>query len=325
MNKELLKKISSQQTERFFFSYGSDWRLRQILMIEKQLHNRYDYFQDIVDQSKSPKHKASNDAIIAQEITNGLYFEAIAVAIQSIEDVFALLNAGQKPLKFIAGIITYSAGKVDNILKQKHNKEEVASLFYFPVFTDEYETEEQRKLVSDGLELLYTLVNELKFFYKQFRFFYNQYKHGLSVAFRAYTDYSDKQIEDHKTTPDTAHLQVFDNISVSKLDSQDIRVNKKILMPYLTEDISENMQQLLKDDNLIRFVTPDEKIDLKLLKSIVIKSRICVATFGNNLINTLKAEYPLHLQLPADLKDNAFILSFPKDTYQTAINKKIFI
>ena len=58
---------------------------------------------------------------------------------------------------------------------------------------------------------------------------------------------------------------------------------------------------------------------------IVVKTRICIATFGNNLMNTLKDEFPIHLQLPADLHDNALILSFPKETYQTAINKKIFI
>lgn len=97
MDKQLLKKISSPQTDRFFYSYSSDWRLSQILSIEKQLLNRYEFFDDIVTKTKSPKHEVTNEAIICQEITNGLFFEAIAIAIQSIEDLFALLNAGKFP------------------------------------------------------------------------------------------------------------------------------------------------------------------------------------------------------------------------------------
>ena len=325
MNKEQLKKISSQQTERFFYSYSSNWRLTQMSIIERQLLKRYELFDDIVTQLKPLNHTATNEAIICQEISNGLFFEAIAIAIQSIEDLFALLNAGKTPLKFISGIITYNAGRIDNLLKQKINKEDTATLFYFPIFHDHYETDEQQKSVDDGLNLLHDMILELKLFYKQFRFFYNQYKHGLSVAFRVYCDYAEKQIEDHKRSPTSAYLHVFDNLSIAKLESNDVRVNRKVLMPYLTEDIQPYWQQLIKDDNLLRFVTSDERIEIEKLKSVVIKSRICISTFSSNLINSLKGNYPMHLQLPADLNNNAYILSFPKEAYDMAINKKIFI
>lgn len=325
MKKELLKTISRQQTERFFFSYSPDWRLCQILQIDKLLKNRYDFFNDIINEVKSSDNKISNEAMICQEITNGLFFEAIAVAIQSIEDLFALLNAGEKPLKFISGIISYSAGKVDNLLKQKHLKVDIASLFYFPLFEADYESTEQQKVFEEAFNLLFTTVCELKEFYSKFRFFYNQYKHGISVAFRPYTNYSEKQIEDHKKMPNQAYLNVFNNLSIKKIKPNDARVNNKVLMPFLTDEIQQNLLQLLEEDNLLRFVTPEFPIEIETIISIVRKSRICTATFGNNFVSTLQDEFPMKLQLPANENNQAYIFSFPKEIYETATNKKILI
>lgn len=325
MDKVLLRKISNQQTERFFFSYSPDWRLTQILTIEKILQDRYNFFSSIVSEIRSPDTTASDEAIITQEITNGLFFEGIAIAIQSIEDLFALINAAQKPLKFIGNIITYSAGKIDNLLKQKHSKSDIASLFYFPLFDEQYETEEQQRTFDESLSLLFNIIVELKSFYKKYRFFYTQYKHGLCVALRPYKDFDEKQIADHKQEPFSAYLHVFDNICVSKLDNADTRLNKKIFMPYLTEDITPNIQQLMKEDNLLRFVTSDDRIEFGILKDIVVKARVCSATLGNNLVNTLKGEYPLNLQLPADLNNHAYVFKFPKELYHEAKNKNIFI
>jgi hypothetical protein len=325
MDKELLKKIAHQQTERFLYSYAPDWRLQQILSIEKQLLNKFEFFQDIVKETRSPKESASVDAVIAQEITNGLFLEAMSIAIQSIEDVFAMLLAGQKPLKFIGGTISYSAGKVDNFIKRKHNEADIATLFYFPLFSEPYETPEQQQVFKDGLSLLFLTISELKDFYITHRFFYNQYKHGLSVALRAYVDYNEDQISDRRIEPLKGYPIAFDNYSVTKLDSTDIRVKQKILMPYLTSEIRENIQQLILDDNLLRFVTPDDPVDFGFIKSIVAKARMCLATFGNNILATLADKFPMPLQLPAGEKDQAYIFQFPKEAYTEATNKQIFV
>lgn len=324
MTKELLKKISFQQTQRFFFSYSPNWRLTQILTIRRLLQERFIFFDDIITEIKDPD-SVSNKAIIAQETTNGLYFEGIAIAIQSIEDLFALLNAGQKPLKFISGIINYGAGKVDQLLKQKHTQEDVASMFYFPLFDDVYDTEEVAKAFEQGFEFLYKTVLELKDFYNRFRFFYTQYKHGITVALRPYGDYTEKQVEEKEENYESAYLHVFDNLSVKKLKPTDVRFNNKVFMPYLTPDIAANWNQLLEEDNLIRFVTQDARIMIDDLIMVVRKSRMCTACFGNNLVSSLQEEYPITLQLPLNTSNEACIFSFPKEVYHLAKNKSIFI
>lgn len=324
MNNNLLRKISQQQTERFFYSYSPDWRLIQITSIEKLLNDRFDFYKDIIENIKLP-NSLSSDATIAQEVTNGLFFEAIAIAIQAAEDLFAIVNASQKPLKFISHVITYSAGKIDNLLKKKFTKEEIATTFYFPLFNERYETIEQNEKFDNSLNFLFQLVMDIQQFYKDYRFFYNQYKHGLSVAFRPFGDYSPEQVAKRKSEPLYSYLNVFDNVSVSKLESDSARFNKMMFMPYLTPEIMSNLPQLIKDDNLLRFVRPISDISIELCKSIVIKSRICVAAIGNNLVNSLKNEFPISLQLPYDLKNTAYKFNFPEDVYKSAINKKIFI
>jgi len=40
------------------------------------------------------------------------------------------------------------------------------------------------------------------------------------------------------------HLNVFDNLSVTKLDPKSVRLNKKVFMPYLTSEIQQNLDEL---------------------------------------------------------------------------------
>lgn len=324
MDKVLLKTIAWQQTNRFFYSYGVDWRMQQILSLEKQLQNKFEFFRDIVEESKKGEENINVDAVIAQEISNGLFLDAISVANQAIEDVFSMLMAGQRPLKFIGGAISYSAGKVDNFIKQKHKEKDIATLFYFPLFDESYETDEQQGYFTEGLQRLCNYIGEMKKFYTTYRFFYMQYKHGLSVALRAYIDYNEEQIADRKAEPFRAYPIAFDNYSLTKLDANDVRAKQKILMPYLTPEIMPHIQQLIREDNLLRFVTPDEPLEFKDIKTIVETARICQRIFANNLLNSLADKYPMALQLPGDERGISYVFSFPKDVHQKAGNKQIF-
>jgi hypothetical protein len=62
-----------------------------------------------------------------------------------------------------------------------------------------------------------------------------------------------------------------------------------------------------------------------MIKAIVEQSRICIGTFGNDLKATLKNQFAMPLQLPADLENHSYIFQFPKNAYEMAVNKKIFI
>jgi hypothetical protein len=324
MDKELTRKIAAQQTARFFYSYPDNWRRYQIMMVEKNLRERFEVYPEFIQRSNTLEEGSTVDGVIAQEITNGLYFEGIAIALQAIEDLFALLHAGKRPLRFISDIITYSVGKVKNLITQKFNDRDIADLFFYPLFEDEFEPEQQAQF-DLAFRLLADSVGELKSFYIKYEFFYNQYKHGLCVVSRAYGNYSGEQIERNRGDWQTRHLLVFDNLSVSKLDKDDVRVNKKIMMPYLTPEIKGNLQALLQDDNLIRFVSQDERVTINELMAVVAKASMAVSVFMHNIVNTLKGEYPITLYLPRGINNEWLIADFQEDLHKMAINKKIHL
>ena len=110
MNKEQRELASIDQIKCFLFSYYCNWRIAKILINEKIIKEKYEFLKDIaplVKQSESDNY----DALIAQELTNGLEFDILANCVQYIEDLFALLRAGKNRDFFIREIITYSAGQ----------------------------------------------------------------------------------------------------------------------------------------------------------------------------------------------------------------------
>jgi hypothetical protein len=112
-------------------------------------------------QTRNGTTTATNEAIICQEITNGLFFEAIAIVVQSIEDIFAFLNAAKLSLKFISHVFTYPAGKIANLIKSKHTVATTASLFYFPYLEEKFDSQEEQDAYDDGLRRLLSMVLRL--------------------------------------------------------------------------------------------------------------------------------------------------------------------
>jgi hypothetical protein len=134
MTPEQRKAANKDQINGFFSSYYSEWRYIQIMSISKNLNSKYEFYADIIEEIKETDLNAS-ERTIAQEISNGLLFEAIQHSIQYIEDLFALLNAGKNLDYFIRSIVKYDAGKIERLIKNfPSNKKMVCDFFISHIF-----------------------------------------------------------------------------------------------------------------------------------------------------------------------------------------------
>ncbi len=170
MNTEERNKANKDQINQFISAYYSEWRFIQILSVQKQLSNKYSYFQEIVDKIKETDNSAG-DKTIAQEITNGLLFDAVQQSIQYIEDLFAFINASSKKDFFIRSIIQYKAGKIDNSISSfKNSKNIICKHFHFPNYPESeiesVEDEELMKVMNEGISRLGVIVEEIIEYYK---------------------------------------------------------------------------------------------------------------------------------------------------------------
>lgn len=301
MNKQQRKKVTEDQVAAFFSSYYTNWRLHQILTNEKLLKEKFSFYSSIIQNSKQLDDE-TGDSTIAQEITNGLLFESISYCIQYIEDLFALIKAGENKELFIKNIITYDAGKINNFIKQKLNIEQLCKCFHFPYFTEELQNKETDKTYRESIDRLHKWTVEFKEFHSQHNFFYTQYKHGLTVALRPLKKYTDEQIQKSKEGNFEPYLAAFDNLALEKLKDKKDRLNGLVFMPNLTEDIQHNIVELMSEDNLIRYVFPPKETDMELIKSVAYKVRDCIHIIANNIIEETKNENDakvVQMQMPA--------------------------
>ncbi len=247
--------------------------------------------------------------MIAQELTNGLEFDMLANVVQYIEDLFALLKAGSKKDFFIREIITYSAGQVENLIKEDINDKRLCKLFLFPYF-DEFDNDSVEKAIKDGLWRLRNKINNIKDFYRTYQFHYNQYKHGLTIALRPYAVYSLEQIIKDKNMDRDPFLVAIDNLSIDKVYKNKKRFQDYIMMPCLTKNTQPFVTELNKEDNLIRFVMSPQGTSIENIKNCAYMVRDCMCIFINNLRGVFNETDKLTLQLP--FEDNTvYQFDFP--------------
>lgn len=322
MHPEERKLVRRDQINDFLGSYFPYWRLSQILTNEKLLSEKYTFFKDIVSNTKFNDDE-SGESTIAKEITNGLYFDSIAASIQYIEDLFALLNASKNPDFFIKNIITYSAGKIEAMIRRKYLREELCQLFYFPYFDELDLSAESDKVYDDSLERLSSYIKEIQEYYNKYHFFYTQYKHGLTIALRPFGLYPPEKIKEDKEGKHKPYLVAFDNLALNKLRGiEDIRFNQMAFMPGFTEPVRRNTSKLHAEDNLTRFVFPPDDTTIEKIKSIAYKTRACIETIIANLVNFVN-EKPKELQLPAETIGRIVLFKFPEDPFKSSKEQKL--
>jgi len=324
MNKEQRNKVTRDQIERFFVSYFPSWRLQQILTIEKLLQEKFSFYPSIISDTKQ-SDDLTGDSTIAQEITHGLLFEAISNCVQYIEDLFALLKAGENKDFFIKNIITYDAGKIENFIKQPCSEEKMCKLFYFPLFKEEFDNKEVYAAYTSSISQLHSWISELKEFHSKHQFFYKQYKHGLTVALRPYGLYNDEQIQKAKDNDFNPYLAAFDNLALNKLKYKKDRLDGYVFMPCFTDNVRPHIPELMKEDNLVRYIFPPRETNIEKIKDIAFKVRESLNIFTNNIIQTVREENPYKMQMPSVEKGKVFQFSFDVLTENANDKKNVYI
>jgi len=303
MTDEQRLKASIDQIEGFFRSYYFGWRLAKILINEKVLVNRREFLSDISNDLKQNEEQ-NPEAIIAQEIANGLGFDILSNCIQYIEDLFVLLRAGKKKEFFIKELITYNAGKVDNLVQEKINNDKLCDLFYFPRIKDfENESEDVKNAVNEGISKLSAKINLIKEFYNTYQFHYNQYKHGLTVALKPYGDLDPSLLENVYNGEINPYLVAIDNLAIKKVSRNQHRFQNYVMMPCLTKNTQPFISELDNEDNLLRYVMCPPETSIANFKNCAFNVRDCLYIFSNNLLSKLRGGDIITLQLPADGRD----------------------
>lgn len=286
-------------------NYYADWRLAKVLTLQKLLSDKYDFYKDFVGEIKHYQDP-TGDATIAQEIKNGLYFDAISQCIQYVEDLFALINASAKPDYFIKRIINYDAGVVVNLIKSfnaKLSRKRIAEAFHFPddlPFTNS----EDRNRYEMQADFLNELVNEVTSFYVDYEYFHNQYKHGLGVALRPFGHvYHSDQVAAEKAGSLRPYLAVYDSRSMEVAAKKGtLKSADGIMMLGFTDNVRPHIGELSKEGNFIRLVHPKDKdLSMEMLTQTAYKIRTCVKTFLSNYALKISPEPDqLKFHLPLD-------------------------
>jgi hypothetical protein len=312
LTKEQRRKASVDLTVHYLSSYFADWRLTQVLTIEKLLAQRYSFYADLLEHVR-PGDDPTGDGTIAQEIQNGLHFDAIAHCVQYVEDLFALIEAAKEPDYFIKRIVTYNAGSITNKIRGfKATRENVADAFHFPLGLT-YTSEEGQRTYEQGITTLCALVADLVTFYTDHAFFYNQYKHGLAVAMRPFArPYPQEQIDKDKAGDHKPYLVVYDNMNLNAGASPqrktfDPRVG--VFMPGFTDNVRPIVGHLAEENNFLRFVFPPDwpHFMFERLVDAAFKARACVQAFIANYLLLIQPPEPdgsRRFQLPLDHRAN---------------------
>ena len=268
MTREQRTKASVDLTLTYIQNYYPDWRLAKVLTTKKLLAQRYDFYKDFIQDVKS--HRDENgEATIAQEIRNGLYFDAISQCVQYVEDLFALINASSKPDYFIKNIINYDAGKVTNLIKSFNanvSAKRIAEAFHFPDNLP-FTTENDKKAYDVQVDYLLSLVNDVAKFHKDYEYFHNQYKHGLVVAMCPFGNtYVQEQIDEDKRGEFKPMVTVYDSRGLDIAAKKGtFRARDGALMIGFTDNVQAPfIGELAKEGNFIRLVYPED-INLPIL------------------------------------------------------------
>jgi len=293
LTQEQRRAASRDLTLTYLQNYYVEWRYTKVLTIQKLINHRYTFYDELTDLIKSAGDSIG-DATIAQEVHNGLYFDAIAQVIQYIEDLFALLRASKQPDFFIKNIITYKAGEVTSWIRSiKPAITVLAPIFHFP---DDLKLgiESDQEKFDVCCKNIETHIEEIIVFFKNYEFFYNQYKHGLAVAMRPFGSvYSKEMVAKDKTGEIAPFLAVYDNMNLSAgFKKGTARTTQGIMMPGLTDNVAPYLSKLAEENNYLRFVPPPDfptfNMDLLVKKAALICN--CIRLFMFNYANQLQSD-----------------------------------
>jgi hypothetical protein len=291
--------INEAQITRFFSTYYSEWRYIKIMGIKKMIEEKYTFFTDILKDVKKTDFSVS-EITIATDITNGLLFDAVQATIQYIEDLFALLRAGENPDTFIKNIVDYRPKNVSKLLKSMQlNHATLRRRFYFAPEIP-FPPGDNLDAMADGLDRLAGYILEIRNFYIRYNSFYNQYKHGLSVALRPFGDVNAERVEEDKQGKyKRPALVIYKSGNPDANDENAFNNGQVPIIAAPCMPVMMNQQQLQSEDNLLRYVLCSTTTDMAEVAAITGKIKMCLQIFIHNFLHTVQKRRPLRLRLPS--------------------------
>lgn len=306
---EQRSKASKDLTVIFLNSYYTSWRLAKVLSIKKILDSRYEFYSTLKDDIKNVGDE-DGDATIAQEIKNGLFFDAISECIQYVEDVFAFIKASSKPDYFIKEFVTYYAQDVSKLIKKfDTSKEAVSKAFHFPIDYP-FSKKQDQQIFDERVRLLSRLLRDCINFYAQYRQVYNKYKHGLKVGMRPFGNvYVKNQIDEDRAGRFPPYLSVFDNVNIEDAMKKGLGNKSMAILPGLTDNVMPIITQLMAENNFLRLVHIHEsEINIDSFVDLARKARACLNIFKYNYsYELLPAENTVQFQLIDDYENDMYI------------------
>ena len=306
MTNEERTKASKDQILRYLFSYYPQWRVVKISAIKKILDNKYEFFKDIIPTFKQPDDD-TGAATIPQELTNGLIFNALAECLQYIEDLFLLVKCSKDQDWFIKNIVTYRSGRITNFIESfDSSTKSLCKFFLFPLVSkNDWPNRETRDAFDVGVKDLKEKVDDIKLFFKEYKFFYNQYKHGLTIALRPYGIFDKETIDKKKLKRTSAYIVACDNLSIDKIIGQSDRFKQFLAMPCLTPNTKKHLNALQAEDNLLRFLPYKDEIVIEDIIDCAMKVRSVILVLINNLVADIQGGEK-QLRLPKGDKNTVF-------------------
>ena len=266
MTNEEREKAGRSQLATYLNSQYSRWRLAKILSNKKIIENLNPFYTDIISELKQHDDETGHSTI-NHEINFGLHIQAIAELIQYIEELFALIKFSSSPEYFARNIINYKAGAVSNFIKNyKITDKNIYNNLWIPenIFDIKWDEFGLQSHFIKGFNRLKDYMSSTINFYKRYEHLYNQYKHGLSFAFRfggvQTANNTDKVMADKELG---VPVFIFDNISIDKAMKQKYRNSGSAMALILTQFTQPHLSALEKEDNLLRLLPlfESQKID----------------------------------------------------------------
>jgi hypothetical protein len=283
MTEEERLNAGKAQINGYLHSQFPKWRLYSVLTTQKLISD-FTVFEEI-----NRSVVETTDYFPQKQYYTGLLLQALSESLQSIEDLFALILFSENVPMFFKNIANYGAGKVTNFIKKaRFDRKNIVGHFWIP-----FSLEPERysdKVVPAGLlesadHLILSLTN-LVHFYNEFEYLYTQYKHGQSIVYQWSTE--GRQTITKEKLLDGLIIAPFDNMEISKaMETGRAKLGASIFFSQWTQ---KHIDELNKQNNLLRFIIGLEKIDIE---KIVYMTRVSV-----NLLECLRFNLMKYCELP---------------------------
>lgn len=254
MNNEERFKASTDQILTYSGSQYRQWRVAVVKSIRKILLNLDVFYNDILSDIETGDETQD---IVHCQIRNGWFYEAVAHAVQAIEDLFSTLMCIDDLSFFTKDVLRYPASKAKRYIWNfdADNLKYLADQFLYPYFSlDEvWESKECFEAYKNGVLFTQKCVKELQAFHQKYYDDYNQYKHGLSVGLTPVQNPLMKGDEERRKQimlePLMGALYTFHNGTIE--DYQKRTGALPAIMIQLKHEMQPHISELHKEKNLL--------------------------------------------------------------------------